>query len=240
MNAAQVVRVSLLESERLLTEWLTTTLSLAGMQLVGVYPESPSFLQGLSSDRPDVALADLRTDADDDGAAIRLLREIVSVQPELPVVVLSRFSHPNAELCHRHGAAAWVDTASASVEQLIATLRDVAGGARLAPPAPAVSRPIREAGDSGLMPQLTEREREVLGFIGEGADNLKIAALLGIRERTVKSYVTGLYRKTHAENRTQLAILALELGVRPPLDAAERSRPVVTGAQLAPALDLGA
>jgi sterol desaturase/sphingolipid hydroxylase (fatty acid hydroxylase superfamily) len=51
-----------------------------------------------------------------------------------------------------------------------------------------------------------------------GADNLKIAAHLQIAERTVKSHVTQLYRKLGAENRTQLALRACHLGVRPPPD----------------------
>jgi DNA-binding NarL/FixJ family response regulator len=54
--------------------------------------------------------------------------------------------------------------------------------------------------------------------VAGGADNLKIAAHLQIAERTVKSHVTQLYRKLGAENRTQLALRACHLGVRPPPD----------------------
>ena len=65
---------------------------------------------------------------------------------------------------------------------------------------------------------LTQREREVLAYVAGGADNLKISAHLQIAERTVKSHVTQLYRKLGAENRTQLALRACHLGVRPPPD----------------------
>jgi two-component system, NarL family, nitrate/nitrite response regulator NarL len=63
---------------------------------------------------------------------------------------------------------------------------------------------------------LSDREREVLAYVAGGVDNLKIAAMLGISERTVKAHVSSLYRKLGSENRTQLALLARELGVRPP------------------------
>ncbi|HVG60038.1 MAG TPA: helix-turn-helix transcriptional regulator, partial [Hyalangium sp.] len=69
-----------------------------------------------------------------------------------------------------------------------------------------------------VLNSLTQREREVLAYVAGGADNLKIAAHLQIAERTVKSHVTQLYRKLGAENRTQLALRACHLGVRPPPD----------------------
>jgi DNA-binding CsgD family transcriptional regulator len=59
---------------------------------------------------------------------------------------------------------------------------------------------------------LSRREREVLQLVGSGADNLKIAAMLGISERTVKCHVSNLYRKLGQENRIQLALLSLHFG----------------------------
>jgi DNA-binding NarL/FixJ family response regulator len=60
---------------------------------------------------------------------------------------------------------------------------------------------------------LTERERHVLACIATGADNLKIAAMLGITERTVRAHVSSLYRKLRRENRAELALLGRELGL---------------------------
>lgn len=65
-----------------------------------------------------------------------------------------------------------------------------------------------------LTHSLSRREREVLGHIAQGMDNLQIAAHLGIGERTVKTHVTALYRKLAQENRTQLALLGARLVAR--------------------------
>jgi DNA-binding NarL/FixJ family response regulator len=65
---------------------------------------------------------------------------------------------------------------------------------------------------------LTSRERQVLRFIVAGADNLKIAAHLGIRERTVKAHVSNLFRKFGCENRVQLAMRASQLGIQPAIE----------------------
>src|SRR5436190_1092468 len=65
---------------------------------------------------------------------------------------------------------------------------------------------------------LTARERKVLGTLVSGADNLKIAALLGISERAVKAHITSLFEKFSVENRTELALLACHAGLHGPAD----------------------
>lgn len=72
---------------------------------------------------------------------------------------------------------------------------------------------------------LSPREREVLGYIASGLDNLQIAAHLGVCERTVKSHVTALYRKLAQENRAQLALFGARLGL------AWKTQPTSTRAQ---------
>ena len=59
---------------------------------------------------------------------------------------------------------------------------------------------------------LSTREREVLRYVALGADNLKIAAVLGITERTVKAHVTAIFGKLKLENRTQAARFAWTIG----------------------------
>ena len=61
-------------------------------------------------------------------------------------------------------------------------------------------------------PQLTKREGAVLMSIGEGNDNLQIAARLHICENTIKTHIKSLYRKIQCENRVQLALFALRNG----------------------------
>jgi DNA-binding CsgD family transcriptional regulator len=65
--------------------------------------------------------------------------------------------------------------------------------------------------EKGLSP-LSAREIQVLERVACGEDNLKIGALLGISERTVKAHLTAVLRKLHLENRTQAARFVWELG----------------------------
>jgi two-component system, NarL family, nitrate/nitrite response regulator NarL len=59
-------------------------------------------------------------------------------------------------------------------------------------------------------PELTAREREVLGCLAEGMSNKQIATALGISVRTVTVHVSNLLRKTGAASRTEAALLAVK------------------------------
>lgn len=60
---------------------------------------------------------------------------------------------------------------------------------------------------------LSDREIEILRCLAIGHANKMIAAGLNIAESTVKVHLKRILRKTHASNRTQAAIWALEHGI---------------------------
>jgi DNA-binding NarL/FixJ family response regulator len=106
-----------------------------------------------------------------------------------------------------------------SCATVVEAVTRVARGERLVPPElfPGPASRAPESAVNGVLGRLTPREREVLGFIASGADNLKIAACLSITERTVKAHITSIYRKLDVENRTQMAMLACKLGLERPV-----------------------
>lgn len=53
---------------------------------------------------------------------------------------------------------------------------------------------------------LTERQRELAGYIANGLLNKQIAQKLGITERTVKSHLSNIFRKLNLSSRVQLAL----------------------------------
>lgn len=64
-----------------------------------------------------------------------------------------------------------------------------------------------------LLSDLTEREREVLGFVAQGMSNRDIADRMIISEKTVKSHVSNILGKLGLGDRTQAAVWALKHGV---------------------------
>ena len=59
---------------------------------------------------------------------------------------------------------------------------------------------------------LSDRERDVLHLLCEGASNRKIASLLAIAEATVKSHITGLFHKTGTASRLEIVVWAFKHG----------------------------
>jgi DNA-binding NarL/FixJ family response regulator len=82
---------------------------------------------------------------------------------------------------------------------------------------PAITRPLLAAlsghEQDDLRSKITTRELEVLRLLGEGKANKEIAADLGISERTARTHVSNLLRKTGLSSRTQAALLAVREGL---------------------------
>lgn len=67
-----------------------------------------------------------------------------------------------------------------------------------------------------MLPQPSQRERDVLALIRQGLSNRDIAERLFISERTVKSHVNRLLQKFDLKNRVQLAVHTDEHPPTPP------------------------
>jgi LuxR family maltose regulon positive regulatory protein len=65
---------------------------------------------------------------------------------------------------------------------------------------------------------LSEREREVLQWLASGVSNREIGRRLYITESTVKRHVYNIFGKLNVRNRTQAALQARKLGIRPQLN----------------------
>lgn len=60
---------------------------------------------------------------------------------------------------------------------------------------------------------VSDREREVLRLLASGYSNRELATLTGLKEGTVKNYVSTILLKLGARDRTNAVLKALELGL---------------------------
>ena len=89
---------------------------------------------------------------------------------------------------------------------LLESIRRVANGEILVDPAVTKRVVARATTGADAAADLSLRERQVLDQIAAGLTNRQIAEHLGLAEKTVKNYVSGLLAKLGMERRTQAAV----------------------------------
>jgi pimeloyl-ACP methyl ester carboxylesterase/DNA-binding CsgD family transcriptional regulator len=68
-------------------------------------------------------------------------------------------------------------------------------------------------GQKSSAPALTPRERELAGLVGQGLDNLQLAARLGLADKTVRNMLSALYAKLGVEGRAMAVVRVRDLGL---------------------------
>ena len=86
------------------------------------------------------------------------------------------------------------------------------GGGRSAEPEP---EPAGKRGEALNLRELTPRELDVLRLLAEGKTNRQITQCLHLSLSTVKTHLEHIMDKLEVSDRTQAALRAVELGLRP-------------------------
>ncbi len=186
------------------------------LRVVGQAGTVTTALGEISKNLPDVAVLDVRLP---DGNGIELCREIRSLYPETRVLMLTSFSDDEALLGAVMGGASGFVIKDIKNLDLLDAIRRVARGESLLDTATRtkLQSRLREASSpAGGIEDLTDQERRVLEFIGEGLTNRQIANSMFLAEKTVKNYVSSLLSKLGLERRTQAAALSVRLGLNRP------------------------
>jgi two-component system nitrate/nitrite response regulator NarL len=202
--------IAILSDRNLFREGVVQLLSANGFQKVIEFHSGPDLLRSLESTPLRLVLIDMDHGADE---PFPVLQELRRRSPGSTVVVIGSAQQSST----MEGYANTRQEGSEADAQVLAAV----AGLALKPAESLLSvQPTPEAQQQRrLWSTLTPRQRDVLGYLSTGSDNLKIAANLGISERAVKAHVSALLSLFSAENRTELAVLACRAGMRPPVRA---------------------
>jgi DNA-binding NarL/FixJ family response regulator len=194
-------RVLVVSDWPIIRECLVCYLQQQGFRDAAGAADARASARGVGGRGPSLVLVDLAGRHGDPRDAVHALR---SRWPGARVVALGT----PAQLAANAGEA------DGCLELCRAHARDVAAVARA--PRLTHTESSETEGQRRRWRSVTERERHVLDLLACGADNLTMAASLGITERTVKAHLARLFKKLHAANRTELALAACQAGLRCP------------------------
>jgi DNA-binding NarL/FixJ family response regulator len=214
------VRVLLVDDDDLMRAGLRSVLSSdETIEVVGEAGDGRVALEEIRALRPDLVLMDIRMPELDGIAATR---EVLAVEPQVKVVVLTTFEEDDYIFEALSAGASGFLLKRTKPEELIAAIHTVADGDSLL--SPSVTRRVIDrmatqpvVGLSGArLDELTPREREVLELVARGHSNREIADEFVIEESTVKTHVKRILMKLGLRDRVQAVIFAYESGLTRP------------------------
>jgi NarL family two-component system response regulator LiaR len=209
----ETIRVLLVDDHAVVREGLRTFLQLQeGIEVVGEAADGEAAIREAERLVPDVILMDLVMPRLDGVGAMRELRRRL---PASRVIVLTSFAQDDRLLPAIQAGAAGYLLKNVEPAELARAVRAAHDGGTLLDPTVASRLVEAIAQRPGEEPRekLTTREREVLALIARGRSNKRIAAELGIAEKTVKTHVGHLLAKLDVPDRTQAALLAVREGI---------------------------
>ncbi|WP_146341334.1 response regulator transcription factor [Nesterenkonia sp. NBAIMH1] len=177
-----------------------------GLEIVGEAAGVREALVRIPAVRPDVAVLDVHLP---DGSGIDLCRSIRSDHPDIRCLILTGYDDDAASVAAVMAGASGHVLKNIRNRNLIDAIHRVSRGENLISRdlAERVRRSIADQPASSDAPagDLTLRESQVLQLITDGLTNRQIGEHLGLAEKTVKNYVSGLLTKLGMQRRTQVA-----------------------------------
>ncbi|MBK8902552.1 MAG: response regulator transcription factor [Anaerolineaceae bacterium] len=180
-----------------------------GIKVVGIASTVSQAIELAQTEKPGLILMDFILP---DGSGLDAARVILAQQPGIKIVFLS--VHEDDEHLFsalRCGAVGYLPK-RISFQELIAFLRDVEKG-EAALTRRMVTRVLKQFSNfephhSARLNKLTTREIDVLKALKSGMSNKRIAANLGITEKTVKAHIGNIFKKLGIDNRLEAVDLA--------------------------------
>ncbi len=211
MPEGDVIRVALIEDNRLVREALTSVLNRApDIHAVG---EAPNGHQLLLEGDPHVVLLDLGLE---NGDSLRVARGILEGFPGARVIVMDLLpAHEELQEFVSAGVSGFI-MKDAHLHVVLNTIRSVASGLKVLPDQMTatlfseIAREVIAKGGSNDHDavRMTPREREVINLIAEGMSNKAIGKQLHISVHTVKSHLRNIMEKLTLNSRLQIAAYA--------------------------------
>jgi DNA-binding NarL/FixJ family response regulator len=207
-------RVVLADDAVLLREGVASLLERSGFDVVGQAGDGAGLLGLVRATTPDVVIVDVRMPPSYRTEGLEAARVIRGEFPDTAIVVLSEHVDVDEAMDLLEGGEKigyLLKSRVTGVAEFVDTIRRIAAGGSVVDPS-LVQELVRARRRRDPLDVLSEREREVLALMAEGASNIGIARRIFVSEGTVEKHVRHILSKldlpqNETEHRRVLAVL---------------------------------
>lgn len=209
----KVIRLAITDDHALIREGLIRIISYEkDLEIVIESDSGEDLIKKLEKVTPEIILLDINMDKLD---GVETLKIVKKRWPQIKIVILTvEKQKRKIKEVLKLGADGYVLKESAGGE-ITSAIRTVVDGGKYIDKS-LMQTMFMEAmvGKKGSeLDELSDRELNVLIMLSQGMKNKEIADNLYLSEKTVKNYVTSIFRKINVEDRVHAAIYALENNV---------------------------
>lgn len=212
-----MTRVLVADDHPVVRQGLKALLQSLGHDVVALASDGGEAVREAVVTRPEVVLLDLQMPGMD---GLTALRELARVAPAVKVCVLTLHDDDETVFAAVAAGASGYLLKGAEQEDIDRAVRGLAAGEAVfgAGVAERVLKYFRGGGstqtaESEAFPELSRREREILGLLARGLTNAQIARDLDVSSKTVSNNVSSILVKLQLADRAQAALRAREAGL---------------------------
>ena len=209
------LRIVLVDDHEVVRRGLSLLLNLeADMEVVGEAASGLQAIEQVKALKPDIVLMDLQMPGMRGAQAAQSIKQLY---PETRVLIVSGVEKGEEIVSALESDVDGYVLKDAPPNELIQAIRIIARGQAYLQPAVAKQLLRRMAATNPTsaprLPQLTQREHEVLKLMATNRSAKEIGAALFVGEETVRSHIKHILHKLNQPNRTQAVLAALRLGL---------------------------
>ena len=207
-------RILIVDDHKLFAEAIRSALEEAGVDVVDVATNAHETLNAVSRHEPDLVLMDLGLP---DANGFEVGQELLERDPDVKVLIVTAVTDPDLVRDSVGAGFSGYVTKDTPIVQFVSSVRAALAGDVVLPRSlarrvvgvrsPEEEEARRRAG------HLTEREREVLELLTEGASSERIAATLHISLNTVRTHIQNTLTKLQVRSRLEAAAFAVRFGL---------------------------
>jgi two-component system, NarL family, response regulator NreC len=207
------IRVLIVDDHPVVRSGLRRVLeSVADIKVVGEAGDAKQAVFETRAQKPDIILMDVVMPG---ASGIEAIPDVLHDAPDAKVLILSMQDDPNyVRQAFAAGAAGYVLKEAADTD-LVAAVREVAGGRRYVHPTLGALIVAADAEERERAEQdpLSDRERDVLHLLALGHTNREISDKLFISVRTAETHRAHIMQKLRLSTRAELVRYALDQGL---------------------------